>query len=390
MCKILIMTGIKDGYKAFEFMRAMAVPMSQMNRDGIGYTAINPDGSMFAERWHNNFQFLNREDIMIPEVAKKLKKFKNRLPLDCLETNYSLHGEGDLTKATTITMHTRYATTGTEFANTHPFIYEDISLIHNGMIGNWKELNVNKISTCDSEAALQTYISNGVNLDIEKTQPWANSLEGGYAFGVLAKDADGNRILDVVKGSSSLYKIEIEGLGLIFTTDDRDAVASCKKLGLNILSSESLLYGTLLRYNALSGEQIGTFDIKAKPIAPRESYWGGSYSHGRSSWRPSTSTTTEVKTLPITDETLIPFVENYPDLFRPNGKWNYSALNTFFNDSMEPIIERFEVFDKVFGRNYVTQYEALCEEDKMFLNNYDLTYDFRATRAALLDLAIAV
>src|SRR5690606_5604014 len=111
---------------------------------------------------------------------------------------------GDLTKATSITMHTRYATTGTEFINTHPFIYNDVSLVHNGMIRNWEELKVNKISTCDSEAALQTYINQDVVNDINKTQDWANQLEGSYAFGVLAKDSSGKRILDVVKGSSYL------------------------------------------------------------------------------------------------------------------------------------------------------------------------------------------
>ena len=182
MCKLLIMTGITEGLVAEELMKRMAKPMSERNRDGIGYTAVAGDGELFSERWLNNKQFFDVSNIMTPEIADALAPYANRLPDGALDINYSTLGNINFQDVRSVTMHTRYATCGKEFANTHPFIYEDTSLIHNGSISNAFStqyragLDVNKISTCDSEAALQTYLAKGVNLDPKKAKEWLDGL----------------------------------------------------------------------------------------------------------------------------------------------------------------------------------------------------------------------
>jgi len=213
MCKVMILKGIQNSQLALDFMKAVAPNMSVYNSDGIGYSAVNSKNKMFMEKWHNNKQFLDTDTVIDNDTLKLLAPFKNRLPY--LSLNYTNYGEVTRDDLTTVTMHTRYATCGKTFENTHPFIEGDTSLIHNGVIRNQEELNLNKNSTCDSENALQLYKNLNINLETspDNVQDFIDQLKGYWAFAFLSPDANNRYMLDVVREGAALYWALLPELG---------------------------------------------------------------------------------------------------------------------------------------------------------------------------------
>lgn len=412
MCKLLIMTGIAEGLVAEEFMRRMAVPMSRTNAHGIGYTAVGPDGELFSQRWLNNDHFFDRSNVMTPEIAEALKPYESRLPKGALEMNYSELGNIDFSNVRTVTMHTRFATCGREFANTHPFIEGDTSLIHNGSISNAfssnyrKGLDVNKISTCDSEAALQTYLSQGVNLDTTQAKQWLDLLSGSWAFGILSRNAQGNRILDVIRGVSRLYYMEIDGIGKVFTTDDDDAKGVVKEMGLTFVK-EPIFIATdeMYRYDAITGEFLQAVDIK-----PVYKYSGSEYSKsgGRkhtATANTTTSTSHNTKSSQSTGsntlnvkrpgEALLAFLDAFrgdpdamsvmPDIFTStsdikNLKIDFRKVKKYCNDTNFLLVERLDIFDLVFNSSFVEKYNTLPPVLKEYVRETDNRQGCKAAR----------
>lgn len=413
MCKLLIMTGITEGLVAQEFMRRMATPMSKTNSHGIGYTAVGPDGELFSERWLNNDHFFDTSNVMTPEIAKSLEAYSNRLPKGALELNYSQLGNIDFENVRSVTMHTRFATCGREFANTHPFIYDDTSLIHNGSISNAFSthyrtgLDVNKISTCDSESALQTYLSQGVNLDTKKAKEWLNLLSGSWAFGILSRNQQGNRVLDVIRGISRLYYMEVDGLGKVFTTDDDDAKGVIKDMGLTFVKEPIFVASDeMYRYDAITGEFLESVDIK-----PAYKSYGGSNSYSKSGGRNTTSgtstsqQTTQTSSTDTTTkrsgENLIALVDAFrddpdamsllPDIFTVNStpqdlKIDYRKVKKHCNDLNHPILDRLDIFDLVFNSDYVRKYESFPPQLREYIREVDHREGLKSARGLINQL----
>lgn len=401
MCKLLIMTGITEGLVAEEFMKRMATPMSKFNSHGIGYTAVSPDGQMFSERWHNNDQFASTQNVMTPEVAEALMPYEARLPKGALDANYSVMGTPDFNNVRTITMHTRYATCGKEFANTHPFIYDDTSLIHNGTIRNAftthysTGLDVNKISTCDSEAALQTYLSQGVNLDGSKAKSWLDLLSGSWAFGILSRNTEGNRILDVVRGTSYLYYMQIEGLGKVFTTDDSDAKDVVKSMGLTFIEEPFLVkHDQMYRYDAITGEFLTELDIKPVYKSHGNSYTGkqfgatttqsGMSNRSINVSRPGQALLTMVDALRDEPD----FMSHMPDIFTEastpkNLKIDFRKVKKYTSDETIMFIDRLDVFDMVFNTSMVAMYEKLPNDLRDYVRQTSSSEGAKAARSLL-------
>jgi hypothetical protein len=397
------MTGIKDSPLAVEFMKLMAKPMSTSNRDGIGYTAVRSDGSIFSQRWHNNNQFFDTDSIMTPEISKKLSKFKDRLPVGALDLNYGQYGEIDYNDVKTLTMHTRFATCERTFANVHPFIDQDISLVHNGTISNAFALNVNKISTCDSEAALQTYISEGVLNDSSKAKKWLDLLSGSWAFGILGRNISGNRILDVVRGSSSLYYLEAGSLGRIFTTNDDDAKAVLKEMNIEITLAPTMVeMNSMHRFDALTGELVEKIDIK--PVynysnTGNHSYYQGSGTSGmtssrgsQSAWgnssRNNTSSRMSQKDIEYTAALMADAMgkNEFPDVLNQYGEWDYRKLKQYYCDSKEPLLDRLDMWDQAFDADYAPEYEALPYDLKEYVQDVDRMQGFKEARRLIKEL----
>lgn len=401
MCKLLLMTGITEPLVAKEFMRLIAIPMSKSNQHGIGYTAVKPDGSMFSERWLYNPSFMDYSSVMVPEIAKKLEKYAARLPQGSLLTNYEAKGEVDFTDIRTVTMHTRWATCGREFQNTHPFIDQDVSLVHNGVIRNAEYLKLNKISTCDSEAALQSYINTGVKDDTTKAKSWLNILSGSWAFGILSRNSFGNRILDVVKGSSSLYKMQVEGLGTVYATDKSDVLDVCKEMNLQLINEPVAVdTNSMFRFDAITGELLETIDVKPLYETTTASNPRGHdyYQYGRTigigtSSTPKTSTQSNVLPMSSKDKEYNDQMmqdamgDVFPDIRDFNGKIDFRKVNKYCDNINEPLIDRLDMFDMIYNRELVDQYESLNWELQAYVADCDIMQGFKSARQLIVTLS---
>ena len=140
----MVITNIKDSTrdKALDFIKEMAPKLSVNNNDGLGYAALDDSGNLFAERWFKNSNAF-KKPVSSP--------FKNLVSFDNIE--YNSEGNVNLDKVTAMTLHTRMATCEKNLKNTHPFIKDGTSVIHNGVIRN-PEVYKPMMSTCDSESLL--------------------------------------------------------------------------------------------------------------------------------------------------------------------------------------------------------------------------------------------
>lgn len=269
MCRILVASGLDEKNKElnWQFIQEMAARMSVVNDDGLGYTAIDKDGNMFGERWLNNDDAFDvRGEVKEkPKTLKDefLEKYKDFLNIPYSYTSpvakpSAYNSFGTLTdEIKAITLHARMATSGKEFANTHPFVDfdRDTSLIHNGVIRNvTKEDNIR--STCDSERILNMYLKHNINVEPDKIQDMIDELEGYFACGVFTKDANNKRVLDVFKSRAKLYAGYVEGLGMFITTNDDDLKNVCKDLGLRLVGLFEVTEDRHIRFDALTGERI--------------------------------------------------------------------------------------------------------------------------------------
>jgi len=401
MCKLLLMTGITEPLVAKEFMSRISIPMSRSNRDGIGYTAVKSDGSLFSERWHNNESFMEYNSVMVPAIASELIAYKNRLPYGALNTNYDQRGDIDMSDMTSVTMHTRFATCGKEFANTHPFIFGDTSLVHNGTIRNADKLNVNKISSCDSEAALQTYLNSGVPLETNKAKGWLDMLNGSWAFGIISRDSNNKRILDVVRGTSSLFHSQVEGLGSVFVTDKDDLISIAKDMSLNLLTEPTLLdMDSMFRFDAISGELLETIDVKPAKVFVNPhyntsyNYMGSNYQSGKagiSSQSTPFSKSTEMskKDVEYNNQLLMCSMDNsdvFPDLVDAKGRIDFRKVKKYCETESEAFIDRLDVFDIVYNKNYTCDYESLPEDLKEYVRETDFMRGFKEARQLIAEL----
>lgn len=273
MCKVLTIPKITDETRenALKFIKAMAPLMSEYNKDGIGYAAIDSDDALFGERWHNNGEFMRVRDLS--EIDKSLVTTFGETLASNLDVSHKYNSFGDygsgLSTIKAITLHTRMATSGKEFMNTHPFVYpeQDTSLIHNGVIRNVTAFDF-KVSKCDSESILISYLQMGVNKSLDNVQAMDDKLNGYYVAGVFSRDINGRRIMDVIKGpQANLWVMYVNELkGYIFTTDSQDAFKACQALGFTTSTAVTLRAGSALRF--IWGDLVATKIYSAKADAP--------------------------------------------------------------------------------------------------------------------------
>lgn len=266
MCKVMIMGGIKkeNTNNAWRFIKTIGPMMSRGNNDGIGYTAVDSKGDMFGQRWWFNNQFFKNNNV-VDDSPDALRQFDDLLS----ETtsygynnqraeNINSFGKINYDDTVAITLHTRMATSGRSFENTHPFVYpeQDTSLIHNGVIHNVKDFDL-KISTCDSESILISYLKNEVNLKSSNIIKVAGELQGYFMCGVFSRDAHGNRVLDIFKHSANLYAAYVKELDtVVFSTSDDDIKAACEELGFSLTKPKNVKQDIFMRMDPLTGKLL--------------------------------------------------------------------------------------------------------------------------------------
>lgn len=274
MCKLLMMAGITNETreKAIELVVEMSGIIGENMRDGIGYAAVTEEGNLFGERWHNSEEAF---DVREPSSEKDaiensiIESFGDALILESGCSKYNSFGDKDesiddlMGSMTAITLHGRYATSGKQFENTHPFVSDDTSLVHNGVIRNAIALNLNTQSSCDSEVILNLYNKKKVNRWISNIQGVVDELEGYYACGIFTRDKSGNRVLDIIKDDTAkLFAAYIKELKtLVFVTNLKDLEKACELIQLTITSTFTVESDKLIRINPVTGTVIQTEDF---------------------------------------------------------------------------------------------------------------------------------
>ena len=268
MCKLFMMSGINDDNRsdASDLIIEMAGIIGLSMRDGIGYAAVTTDGDLFGERWFKSEDAFDlREE---PSVSKDeqyiLDQYKDALTLIDKPKKYNTFGDEKKSIAelwgnvSAVTLHGRFATSAKEFRNTHPFIVNDTSLVHNGVIRNAFSLNRMKQSSCDSEVILNLYDEMLVSETPANIQAVVDNLIGYYACGVFARDSEGNRVLDIFKDqTANLSAAYIDELGVVvFVTNIDDLKRACDVLDLTIGSVYKVNSGILMRLNPVDGSVI--------------------------------------------------------------------------------------------------------------------------------------
>lgn len=358
MCKVFIMAGIKPERRAnaIRFTRKMAEIMTPGNDDGLGYAAVDVDGNLFAERWLNNkdgFKYTgsNPNDIKMSNMLKKA--IKNQT----IDTVYTKYGEPDLNKMVAITLHTRLATSTRGMSNTHPFIDEDTSLIHNGIITNTEKFKF-KLSTCDSEAILISYLKYKTSMIPENIKATVSDLIGYYACGIFARDTDGLRILDVFKGrNDNLHAMYIDELDTwVMSSVDENIKRACNELGFKYGTTFQLLDGHLMRFEPVTGTLIldQEFDVPSRYASSNDynnyDRWNRSSnvdkSGGAQIYNPLAGKSdpivkenvTQLSTVRkgLTDED-IKYYQMSPSIRKLSAteKWDYLAESGYWNTAME-------------------------------------------------------
>jgi predicted glutamine amidotransferase len=269
VCKVFLIAGIKPktAKNAWKFAEAMAKPMSQANDHGMGYAAITKDGNLFGERWLNNAEAFQPRVAPEDLDGKVFSTFGDAIDGTKKEPpqlgEYNSFGDIDKERAVAITLHARFATTPRGMMNTHPFVDEGVSLIHNGVIRNAERLNLNKISTCDSEAILRLYLDKNVKEDPNNFQAVADAMEGYYACGVLTNTETGP-ILDIFKGNNAfLHATFVKELDTyVLSTSEYDIKNTCKDLGFTHSEIYKINEGKFIRLNAVTHQNISITPFK--------------------------------------------------------------------------------------------------------------------------------
>jgi hypothetical protein len=278
MCKVGMIAGVKKENieKVLQFTYHLGKEITTGNNDGLGYAAIDSSGNTFGERWLNNNQaWMRPEDLDLSEGEKKLvQAFPDVLDIEKPKMEYTSFGNINLDDMVAITLHTRYATSAKGIMNTHPFVHEDTTLIHNGVIHNCNSIGM-PTSTCDSEAILTSYMKNNISDNIAKVQTLANELDGYYVAALLTTNEDGVPVMDIIKGNNPrLDVVFIKELGVfVFSSSGLDIEAACRKMGLTMDTVPKNISGDIaIRLDAISGNMIKAVRFNAsavKHVTPR-------------------------------------------------------------------------------------------------------------------------
>jgi hypothetical protein len=258
MCKNLIVVGSVGGQILWDFLIAAQEGMCNMDKDGLGYAAMDKQGELWGEKWlYPSDGWKYRPNNADSKIAKKLRHLTSA-------KRYDKFGLAEPDKSPSVLYHSRHATCDKNITNTHPFVRKGVALIHNGVINN--HFNLKKISsTCDSEVILNEYFEQDVMNNPEKIKDVANSLYGYYACGVLGSTSSGTRYVDVFRNpTASLYVMYVGTLeALVFCTRKEIVEDACKKLKWECSSAYEVESDSMLRLDALTGDMIGQYSFKS-------------------------------------------------------------------------------------------------------------------------------
>ena len=175
--------------------------------------------------------------------------------------------------------HTRFATQGDRRRNynNHPFrgfAGQEFAFAHNGVLYNDKELRrmkklpVTKIET-DSYIGVQLIERSG-DLSFDSLQKMAEDVSGNFTFTLL----DAENSLYIIKGSSPMYLIHFETLGLyVYASTHSIMEAALKACGLHHC-----------QYDVIETEHGDILKIDCYGKITRDQFYASPYSEFCGSW----------------------------------------------------------------------------------------------------------
>jgi glucosamine 6-phosphate synthetase-like amidotransferase/phosphosugar isomerase protein len=264
MCKIMGMPGVKPELieQAWSFVVASRPYMTKADDDGYGYAAFTKAGNLIAEKWLDTNTAYNypEKDLMLKERLGEV------LTEDVKEPVYDSFGELE-TEVSCIITHSRLATCDVSLKNVHPFIKNNIALIHNGIIRNHDKFP-KEVSSCDSEAILQLYTKEQVNLFPQNIDNITKQLQGYYGCMILAEDSTGRKIMDVIKHQANLYLTWVNELEtFVICTSDDIIKKTCVDMDYSHEKIFTIAPNTFVRFDAITGEVLYKSKFKEAEIA---------------------------------------------------------------------------------------------------------------------------
>jgi Glutamine amidotransferase domain len=263
--------------------------MSVYDKDGLGYAAMGREG-IWGERWLNPKDAWKYRKPWTEEDSKTHKYYKGALDA---EPRFNDFGLVDITHTNTVMLHARMATCVKSLVNTHPFVRDNLALIHNGVIGNHKDLE-NLTSTCDSETILNSYFKHNIANKPEDIQKVMDDIRGYYACGVLSTNTEGKQHLDIFRNStaqmSAYFVKELDAV--VFCTRSEIIRETCKKLGWTYGNTFTFKDEVMVRIDCVTGQPVSTHKFLHK--YGYVSRWTGNSAMGEA----TTIGETEKKSLP--------------------------------------------------------------------------------------------
>lgn len=204
MCKIFAMTNltkVKVTEKLIGVLRDAVCKTA--DRDGFGYAVNTHDGKLWGERALNPFQF---------EPFKASPKGKTA-ELSIVDVQSNSFGDVKSEDCASLIAHGRMSTNDVSLRNTHPFVNDDIALIHNGVVSDVHDLVTRDLkTTCDTEILLKLWEIGGIET-IE------DNAGGYYALAILDKQGQLHIVRDDRASLFVAYSPTVDSF-LIATTID--------------------------------------------------------------------------------------------------------------------------------------------------------------------------
>lgn len=264
MCKLIMIPDVPEDkiQQTWKFIFGAKYEMSAVDKHGMGYMAYYSDTDTIAgERWLYNKEAFIKRDEDVPENIKKYQEhFQSAVKIDKKYNGFGIFGK----VLKSIGVHSRFATCAVNIENTHPFWDREnqTALIHNGVISNHHEFD-KKISSCDSEAILSSYVENKVNENPDKMDDLISEVNGSMACGLITKH-NNKTYFDIWRNSAStLCTSFVDKIGtfVIATTP-----AIIKRGAKAIQSKHDTIYDInpnyYMRFDIATGKLIKVKEIK--------------------------------------------------------------------------------------------------------------------------------
>lgn len=198
MCKVLAITNMKKVKVNKDFLNAVKEQVCASDNHGFGYAVLSETGEIGGERTTS------------PDKFVPLENYKNKklYSLDTINKTKNVFGTIDRQSPKSFIAHGRWSTNTVSLDNTHPFVNDQVALIHNGVVQNQgRELDLKTDN--DTEILLRYWESDGMS-GIER------NVTGYYAMAILDKNGYLHLVKDDAAKLCATYSHTIESY--IFAT----------------------------------------------------------------------------------------------------------------------------------------------------------------------------